>query len=736
MRMKLSVKEKLSESNSVRLVLDWLEANPEGNRADLSREVCRRLDLRDPKGDWQMATTSKALRDLETQGLWRLPQSKLCGPRRWNPNRLHQAVDTPRKVPKQVERIKELKLVEVKDPEHLRIWNELVISEHPLRDCRLVGRQLRYLIGSAHGWLGAIGFGSAALHMESRDSWIGWNPTLRVEHLQRVINMTRFLIRPKLRCKNLASHVLGLCARRVAKDYELRYGLRPWLLESFVEVPTYQGSCYQGANWIKVGQTKGRGRNGRHDEGKSLKDVYLYPLVGDLSDRIGVEREPLSPLDVESGLDSQSWAEQEFGNCQLGDKRLNRRLVKVAYQQGAQPSGSYSQAAGGNRHDLKGYYRLFNSKQEEMGVESILQTHRTQTLRRMQKQDVVLAIQDTTDMNLSTRIHCEGLGQVGTNQTGAISRGLKLHSSIAVATNGLPLGILRLHGYAPESAKGKDPDRPIQEKDSYRWLETYLDTVEAATELINTQVVCVCDREGDIFELFDLRRAQQRKKVDLLVRASWDRRLEGTQEKLFEELSQTPCVKEVKIHVPRQREHQSKPSTPGRPALPAREAQVEVRFKEVTISPPQTSQTRNRQPIKLFAVYILEKNPPQGATQVRWMLLTTLPIHSVKEALKCLRWYCLRWRIEEWHRVLKSGCKILDHQNHTAQVLLRTIALDAVIAWRIMLLALLGREVPEMPCDIIFNKWERGVLELLAQKKTLDGRSDDHPGQTGRLSQS
>ena len=354
----------------------------------------------------------------------------------------------------------------------------------------------------------------------------------------------------------------------------------------------------------------------------------------------------------------------------------------------------------------------------------------------MQKQDVVLAIQDTTDLNLSTRIHCEGLGQVGTNQTGAISRGLKLHSSIAVATSGLPLGILRLHGYAPESAKDKDSDRPIQEKDSNRWLETYRDTVEAATELRNTQVVCVCDREGDMFELFDLRRAQQQQKVDLLVRAKWDRCLEGTQEKLFEELGQTPCVKQITIPVPRQRERKSKPSTPGRPALPAREAQVEVRFKEVTISPPKASQTRNRQPIKLFAVYILEKNPPQGATQVRWMLLTTIPINSLKQALKCLRWYCLRWRIEEWHRVLKSGCKILDHQNHTAQVLLRTIALDAVIAWRIMLLALLGREVPEMPCDLIFNKWECEVLELLLQKKTLDWRSDDHHCQTGRLSRS
>jgi len=171
--------------------------------------------------------------------------------------------------------------------------------------------------------------------------------------------------------------------------------------------------------------------------------------------------------------------------------------------------------------------------------------------------------------------------------------------------------------------------------------------------------------------------------------------------------------------VPRQREHRAKPSDPGRPALPTRTAKVEVRFKEVSLSAPQAPQTRHKQPIKLWAVYLLEKHPPQGAVALHWMLLTTIPVASVKQALKCVRWYCRRWRIEEWHRVMKSGCRILDHQNHRAHVLLRAIAIDAVIAWRIMLLALLGREVPELPSDVLFDEGEREVLGLLAQKNTL-----------------
>ena len=103
---------------------------------------------------------------------------------------------------------------------------------------------------------------------------------------------------------------------------------------------------------------------------------------------------------------------------------------------------------------------------------------------------------------------------------------------------------------------------------------------------------------------------------------------------------------------------------------------------------------------------------------MHWVLLTTLPVTSRKQALQCLRWYCRRWRIEEWHRVLKSGCKILEHQHHDAATLQRAIALDAVIAWRIMLLGLLGREVPGLPAALVFDACECEVLALLTLKKT------------------
>ena len=713
----LSIQQILAQDDHRQLVAKLLASDQILTRSDLTKELCVRLDLRDPKGNLRHGTTAKALRDLEAQGFWTLPAATGPARRTWSPKRLNRPVKAATAIPESAEDILGLRLVEVTTEEERRTWNELMIREHPLKDARLVGRQLRYLVASDHGCLGAIGFGSAALYLEDRDEWIGWQKVQRMEHLPRVLNMNRFLIRPRVRCENLASQVLGLCVRRVAGDFERRYGLRPWLLESFVDVSAYDGGCYKAANWKKVGQTKGRGRNGGRNEGKSRKDIYLYPLVDDFPARVGVQRPAVNALEAHHGLDAPGWAEQEFGDCELGDPRRTRRLVKIVRDQAAQPGGSYSQAAGGNRHDLKGYYRFLNNEREQLEPGSLLQTHRAQTIRRMKNEKTVLILQDTTDLNFSTRPGCEGLGQIGTNQTGAKSRGLALHSSLAVGESGLPLGVLRLQGYAPASAKGKNPNRPIEEKESFRWLEAYDDAAQIAATIPDTRVISVTDREGDMFELFDRRRRHAGRKADLLVRAKSDRCLEGTDRKLFGELAAAPRAGAWTIPVPRQREHLPKPSTPGRPGLVARDARVEVRFKEVTLEAPKTAQTRNKMPLKIWAISVVETDAPAGATAVHWMLLTSVQITSVKQARRCVEWYCRRWRIEEWHRVMKSGCKILEHQNHDAKVLLRAIALDAVIAWRIMLLAVLGREVPELPCDMLFEKDECVVLELLAQKK-------------------
>jgi hypothetical protein len=635
-------------------------------------------------------------------------------------------------VPAQVEQVKGLRLVEASTGEDqlFRTWNELILTEHPLKDCRLVGRQLRYLIGSDHGWLGAIGFGSCALRLGVRDEWIGWDSSTRKSFQERLINMTRFLIRPQVRCQNLASRVLSLCIERIGSDFAARYGFEPWLLESFVDTKQHLGTSYQAANWSPIGTTAGLGRSARSSRpSKTPKAVYIYELTRDWRSRMGLppRSEKIKPVSLEETFHNGNWVEAEFGNLDFGYKDLEQRVVRIVTAKAQHPSAPYTECFAGNRHALKAYYRFICSEREEINPESILHGHRERTIGRMKDCERVLVIQDTTDLDFSERLHCNGLGDIGKNQTGAVSQGLKMHSSLAVSERGLPLGLLKTQIYASHFGETeKVQGRPIEEKESYRWLSTVDDLNDVAEYLPETELIAVGDRESDMFELFDHRR-RKAPRIQLLVRARYNRCLEEHSRKLFDHLDALPAMGQARLEVPRQREKKSTPSKPGRIALPARTAHVDLRWEKVTLSPPATPQTRNLQPVEIHALSVVEPDPPEGAKALHWVLLTTVPIGSCKEALRCLRWYTMRWRIEEWHRVLKSGCRIESHQHRTADRLARAVCIDAVIAWRVMLLALLGREIPEMPCELMFSTWECALLERLqplVAPETMTGKKN------------
>lgn len=675
-----------------------------------------------------MFSCLKALRDLEREENFQLPPRQLDIVSDWRPRRLAGPVPEPEGVPEAVGDIRGLRLVLVNpdDDRAMRVWNELIAREHPQGDRRLVGRQLRYLVASAHGWLGAIGFSASALRLEARDRWIGWTEEQRLTHQDRVVNLSRFLIRPSVRCRNLASKMLGVCLRRLVKDFERRYGYQPWLLESFVDGERYKGTCFQAANWEKIGQTKGRGRNDRKRRSlESVKDVYVYPLVADFRRRMGVPPERgsyLRPLALEHGLGTREWAKQEFGTVDLGDKRLRDRLIKIAEDRSKKPDGSYLEAADGDHKAVKGYYYFIDSDRDILNPEAMIATHRERTIERMMSHDTALVVQDTTDLDFATRHHTEGLGVIGTNQTGAESLGLYLHSSLALTTDGLPLGVLKSSCYAPEK-KGKigkkSAGRPIEEKKSFRWLEGYRDCVEIAKKVPKTRILTVMDREGDIFELF-VEAEPTRKRVGLLVRAMHNRRLEGNERKLFEELKTNENRVQIKTIIPRQRWKKAKGVKSEQKGIPAREAKLTVRFQEITIKSTR-SDLRSKGAITLGGVYAHEENPPADAKRIEWLLLTTEEVKTADDAARIIDLYTRRWRIEEWHRVLKSGCKVQEHQNETAERLKRVIVIDAIIAWRIQLMTLLGREVPDLPCTVFFDEWEVKVLEALEKEKGKRG---------------
>jgi len=183
MRATATIQEQLSSPKVITRVRNWLRKNKSKARYALARYLCDELELRDRMGKSRVAGVQKALRVLEARGLWKLPKHHRAGPGQWSPRRLNDAVQQPRDMPPRVEQVEGLRLVEVdtNDDVLFRTWNELILTEHPLRDCRLVGRQLRYLISSDHGWLGAIGFGSCALRLRAREEWKGRKRALVIQ---------------------------------------------------------------------------------------------------------------------------------------------------------------------------------------------------------------------------------------------------------------------------------------------------------------------------------------------------------------------------------------------------------------------------------------------------------------------------------------------------------------------------------------------------------------------------
>ena len=184
-----------------------------------------------------------------------------------------------------------MRLSPVTDKPASRLWNGLIDRYHYLGYRPLPGAQLRYLVESDQGLLGALGFGAAAWKVAARDRWIGWEAPCREAHPGRVLNNARFLILPWVQVKNLASKVLALAAKRIPDDFAARYGERPVLLETFVEIPRHRGTCYRAANWRHLGETAGRGKLDRHHRAAlPRKAVYVYPLTPNFRAALGVVR--------------------------------------------------------------------------------------------------------------------------------------------------------------------------------------------------------------------------------------------------------------------------------------------------------------------------------------------------------------------------------------------------------------------------------------------------------------
>lgn len=718
---------------------ELIAGRPEATRTAIAEQFCERFGFLDGLGNPQRSSCLRALRELERAGLINLPAAS----RRPNwkgptPRRLEAAVPAPEAVPGRAELVEQLRLELVATDAQRRLWNELMMREHPLGQRPLVGRQLRYLVCSAHGYLGAAGFAASARALRARDEWIGWDEESRRRHLSQVVCLSRLLIRPGVDCANLASRVLAMLVERLGDDFGSRYGYRPVLLESFVDTSRHEGTCYQAANWRRIGTSSGRGRQDRqHRHGEARKDIYVYALDEEFRRHLGVpDYERHAALEPGEGLDSSQWADNELGGARLGDARLTRRLVSIARTKGQQPGSAFVDAVSGDRAATAGYYRFIDAADESpIDMESILAPHRERTLGRIKGQPRVLCIHDTTDLNYATLSACKGLGTIGKNQTAAESPGLRLHSSYVVsAEEGVPLGVWNWHCYAPQlraGHQGHDARHiPREKKESARWVDNLVACMACHEDLAGTRVVHVMDREADFFELFDRWRATPGEDA-LVIRARHDRKLAGgaaPEEQsgqrqvrtIFEAGASQAPGGSVEVDIPRKSPRRKKGKKAAQPKRAQRRAELTLRWLKVQIAPPQRGLSSKKEPVELWLLHAREETPPaDGSKPIEWKLLTSIPLESVEDAIEVLGYYAKRWRIEDWHRILKTCCRVEEPAHRDSECLMRLLAINMVVAWRIHLMTLLGREVPELPMQLLFSDLEIETLRRYCRSRRL-----------------
>jgi len=668
-------------------IRETIGKEPSVSRLDLSRRVCEWLNWRSPNGRLQEMSCRKALLQLDRKGVLDLPRRKgVYGFEKALPHRIETEIAEVSCPLRELGEV-QVDLVSSRYAKDSKVWFSLLDRYHYLGSGPLCGAQVRYLVkSSTYGYLGALAFSSPSWALKARDDYIGWTEGARRANLHRVVSNVRFLILPMVRVKHLASHALALALGRLPEDWEKRYGVRPVMVETFVDPGRFAGTCYKAANWIDVGESAGR-RDG------SAKKIFLYPLDRQWRKMLCTEP-PIRLAETPRPEAPEHWAEEEFGTVRLYDDRLKQRLYTIAQDFYKDPEATIPQACGSKARTM-GAYRFFQNPKVTLDV--VLTAHTEATIERIKEHRVILVPQDTTTLDYSTHPLTEGLGP--TNHREDASVGLLLHDTLAFTEEGTPLGILDAQCWARDPKdKGKSERRkalPIEQKESMRWLRSFRKAAEVQKLCPQSTLVVIGDRDSDIYELF-VEASQDPNGPKLLVRANKSRNRTIEEELLWDFMARQRVAGGLKIHIPRRGSRQ------------ARDAWIKIRFAKVTLNAPKGYGSRDA--ITLWAVYVTEKGNPSVEEPIEWMLLTTAEVHTFEEAQKRVEWYSGRWGIEVYHRTLKTGCRIKDRQLETADRLETCLGVDMVVAWRIYYLTMLGREKPDLPCTVFFQDIEWKAL--------------------------
>jgi hypothetical protein len=453
------------------------------------------------------------------------------------------------------------------------------------------------------------------------------------------------------------------------------------------------------------------------------------------------------------------WVEEELDTIDLGDERLNVRAKRVLTTLSAAPASSIPAAVGGGRAETEATYRLFEN--HRFGFDELIEPHIESTLQRIGQESVCVFLQDTTEGDV-TRPNQQVVG-TGPLDAGA-RRGCLIHPIYAFTENGIPLGPVAVQIWTreekeePKTDLGDEPKktkqekekdrkklkaRPIEQKESYRWVEGVNTAHEVAALYPETHIIIVSDSESDVFEVLSAGQiytgnslendADAEPHADWIIRACQDRVVvlpeaqkseaeisqspdSAVSHFVYAQVESAPVMETYTVHV---RGRQTKVSCEERERRQPREsrmATVQVRACKIKLKCPQ-DRSKILSDVEVNAVLVREVNPPAGDVAIEWLLLTSLPITTTEEVLYVIQTYCLRWQIEIFFRVLKQGCRIEERLFETLPRLKRYLAIAFIISWRTLLLSRLGRETPDVSCEAIFEACEWKAVYQVTQKK-------------------
>lgn len=397
------------------------------------------------------------------------------------------------------------------------------------------------------------------------------------------------------------------------------------------------------------------------------------------------------------------WAEEEISGGRFKDKRLNRRFGVILDRLVERPEASLPQAMA-SWAETKATYRFLNS--EKVTPDDIRASHFESTVHKATRQSRVLLVQDTSPLDFTDHKETTGLGYLDRRYI----KGLLMHTTLCCTDEGVPLGLLDQQVWIRDlkdlGKKQQRKQRPFADKESAKWVRALHGSLDLLPEGIST--ITIADREADIFELF---RAPRPAKADLLIRACRERRIQCKAEvdHLWPVMLKSPVRGKITVEVAANKEG------------PPRTANCTIHFEKTSLLPPTAS--KHTEALSFWAVLVREEATPEGAQPLEWLLLTTLRVESLEEALQCVKWYSLRWLVERYHLVLKSGCRVEKLQLETADRLERAVAVYSIVACRLLWLTYEARKSPEASCEIALEKHEWESLYCTV-KRTQDPPSE------------